>query len=58
MAKELHDFSASQIFETDDAILLDCGGRNGIWFPKKLTEDNGDGTYTVPEWLAIKKGIA
>ena len=24
---------------------------------KKLTEDNGDGTFTIPEWLAVEKGI-
>ncbi|MDF1625620.1 MAG: hypothetical protein P1U84_04985 [Parvibaculaceae bacterium] len=27
------------------------------WLPKNLVEDNGDGTYTMPEWLAHEKGL-
>ncbi len=27
------------------------------WLPKGLVEDNGDGTATMPEWLAREKGL-
>lgn len=28
-----------------------------VWCPKQFVEDNGDGTFTMPEWLAIEKGL-
>lgn len=28
-----------------------------VWLPKSKCEDNGDGTWSVPEWLAIKEGL-
>lgn len=58
---KLYDFTATLLHESiyggGKAILLDCGGSKNIWFPKYLTQDNGDGTFTVPEWLAVSKGI-
>ena len=57
MSQDLYDFAAELVRETDLAVLLDCGEAHPIWFPKSLTEDNGDGTWTVPEWLAEDKGI-
>ena len=27
------------------------------WLPRSLTQINADGTVTVPEWLAIEKGL-
>lgn len=54
---KLHDFEAVLLMETDAAYKLDtdCGP---IWFPKSLTENNNDGTFTVPEWVAVEKGLA
>lgn len=46
MAKELYDFEAEIIHETDK-----------VWFPKSILEDNGDGTFTCPEKFAIEKEI-
>lgn len=57
MSDKLYDFAAELNSETDKAFLLDTGDAKPVWFPKSLTEDNGDGTYTVPEWLAIDKEI-
>lgn len=54
---QLFDFSGTLKRETDAALLVNDGTRD-VWLPKKLTEDNGDGTFTIPEWLAIEKGIA
>lgn len=68
MAKELTDISAILRHETDNAYLL-YDGRSEIkkgdtaptelrvWVPKSQVEDNGDGTWTMPEWLAIEKGF-
>lgn len=57
MSDRLYDFDAELKMETDKALLLDTGNDKPIWFPKSLTENNDDGTFTVPEWLAIDKGI-
>ena len=39
-----------------NAFLVNDGDKD-YWLPKKLTEDNGDGTFAILEWLAIEKGI-
>ena len=57
MSGKLYDFSAVLVHETEKASLLDCGQGEPIWFPKSVTEENGDGTWTVPERWAIDKGI-
>lgn len=28
-----------------------------IWVPKSQVEKNDDGTFTMPEWLALDKGL-
>lgn len=58
MAKpdELYDFAAQLRNETDKALLL-FDGESEFWVPKSHTEDNGDGTFTIPQWLAEKKGV-
>ena len=38
------------------ALRLDAGGFPE-WVPKSQVEDNGDGTFTMPEWLAFDKGF-
>jgi hypothetical protein len=53
---KLFDFAATLKHETDGAFLVNDGD-NDFCLPKKLTEDNGDGTFTLPEWLAVEKGI-
>lgn len=56
MAKQLYDFKATKITETDKAILLDVEDKE-VWFPSAVVEDNKDGTYTVPMSWAIEKEI-
>jgi len=68
MAKELVDIAASLRHETESAYLL-FDGRSEIkkgdttpseirtWVPKSQVENNGDGTWTMPEWLALEKGF-
>lgn len=63
---KLIDIAAELRHETDSAYLLwdgreEVGGKNKkelrVWVPKSQVEDNGDGTFTMPEWLAIEKGF-
>ena len=53
----LYDFAAILKHETEKAVLLDCGLEESVWFPKSVIQDNGDGTWTVPERFAIEKGL-
>lgn len=56
MKDELFDFSGQLKHETDSAFLVFDGFRS-VWLPKSQTENNGDGTFTVPQWLAEEKGL-
>lgn len=44
--------------ETDKAFLLKSidTGKEG-WVPKSQVENNNDGTFTMPEWLAEDKEL-
>ena len=53
---ELFDLAAEIKGETDKAGRL-FDGTKTEWVPKSQVEDNGDGTFTMPEWLAKDKGF-
>lgn len=53
---ELFDMAAEVEAETDKAWKL-SDGVNCEWVPKSQVEKNGDGTFTMPEWLAKEKGF-
>lgn len=53
---KLIDIAAELRHETEKAFLLFDGDKEG-WVAKSLVEDNGDGTFTMPEWLAKDKGF-
>jgi hypothetical protein len=53
---KLFDFSATLKHETENAYLVNDGDKD-YWLPKSMTENNGDGTFTIPEWMAIEPGI-
>lgn len=60
---KLFDFAVTLKHETqpgnpDAGAYLVTDGIKDYWLPKKMTEDKGDGTFTIPEWLAIEKRIA
>lgn len=42
--------------ETDLAICVFDGERS-VWLPKQFVTDNGNGTFTIPAWLAEQKGF-
>jgi RNase P/RNase MRP subunit p29 len=52
----LYDFEGRVVHETEKALLLSDGTRQA-WFPRSMVQDNGDGTFTVPERLAVEKGF-
>lgn len=56
MAERLFDLAAEIRGESDKAIRL-FDGTKTEWVPKSQVEDNGDGTFTMPEWLAQEKGF-
>lgn len=54
--RELVDIDAKVKAETEKAWLLDDGKRT-VWVPKSQVENNGDGTFTLPVWLARDKEL-
>lgn len=55
-ASDLVDIAAEVRGETDKAWRL-FDGDVTEWVPKSKVEDNGDGTFAMPEWLAQDKGF-
>ncbi len=55
MAK-LIDIAGEKRGETDRGIRL-YDGKTTEWVPKSQVEENDDGTFTMPEWLAKEKGF-
>ena len=53
---DLVDIAAEKRGETDKAFRLFDGDRSE-WVPKSQVEENGDGTFAMPEWLAKEKGF-
>ena len=53
---ELVEVSAEIRGETPKAWRLFDGSKNE-WVPKSQVEDNRDGTFTMPEWMAKEKGF-
>lgn len=52
--KELVEIAAEKRAETERGMLLH-DGKHSKWVPKSLVEDNRDGTFTMPVWLAQEK---
>ena len=53
---DLVDVTADVRGETDAAYRIDNGSIT-VWVPKSQVEKNDDGTFTMPEWLALEKGL-
>jgi hypothetical protein len=48
---------AAELRHTTSLAFLVFDGDQQVWLPKSQVEDNGDGTFTMPEWLARDKGL-
>lgn len=53
---KLFDLAAEIRGETEKAWRL-YDGTKTEWVPKSQVENNGDGTFTMPLWLAEDKGF-
>jgi hypothetical protein len=53
---DLIDIAAKIQGETDKAFRL-FDGTKTEWVPKSQVENNHDGTFAMPEWLAKAKGF-
>lgn len=54
--RELTDVAAELKGETDKAFRI-YDGKTTEWVPKSRIEQNDDGTFTMPTWLAREKGF-
>jgi hypothetical protein len=48
---------AAELRHATSLAFLIFDGDQQVWLPKSQVEDNGDGTFTMPEWLARDKGL-
>ena len=55
-SNKLVEIAAEIRGETAKAYRLYDGAKSE-WVPKQFVEDNNDGTFTMPEWLAQEKGF-
>lgn len=60
----LVDIACCRHVETDNAIMVsdDNDAQKAVWLPKSQIEIENDGhanfiTVTLPEWLAMEKGL-
>ena len=53
---DLVDVALLLRMETPKAYLLTDDVSDPKWVPKSLVEDNEDGTWAMPEWLAKDRG--
>lgn len=53
---DIIEIAADLRHETDKAFLLFDGSKEA-WVPKAQVENNSDGTFSMPEWLAMDKGF-
>lgn len=56
MTNKLVDIEAECKIERELSYLLYDGDKTE-WVAKSLVENNKDGTWTMPEWLALDKGF-
>jgi hypothetical protein len=54
--QKLFDVAVEVVGETERAWRI-FDGKNMVWVPKSQVENNEDGTFTMPEWLAKEKGF-
>ncbi len=56
MKSDLVDIAAELRGETEKAFRLFDSDKTE-WVPKSQVENNEDGTFAMPEWLAMEKGF-
>lgn len=56
MNHDLIDIAGEIRAQTDKAVQFFDGDKS-VWLPRSQIEINDDGTITMPEWLALDKGL-
>lgn len=56
MARNIATLDAKLIDQDDGSLRIDDGVVK-VWLPKCLTTDNDDGTFTMPQWLAMREKL-
>jgi hypothetical protein len=56
MNDKLVDVEAKLVGESARAFKINDGKRE-VWVPKSEAQDNEDGTFTMPYWLAHREGL-
>lgn len=57
------EIACQLVHQTEKAYLIDAGGKDHIWIPRSMIEDEGEepngSLYSIfiPEWLAKEKGL-
>jgi hypothetical protein len=58
---ELRHETEKAFLVTDGSTIIKKGDTTPtelkVWIPKSQVENNNDGTFTMPEWLALEKGF-
>ena len=55
----IHDYWGDAKTGKKPAYLVsEDGGKTQVWLPKSIVEWDGKSTFTMPSWLASKKGFA
>jgi hypothetical protein len=54
---DLVDIEGRVLIRREKAIYFDAGDAKPIWLPLSQIEINDDGSVTMPEWLALEKGL-
>jgi hypothetical protein len=58
MRNDLVEIDAILIDKTENALLVDVGDDENVWLPSQTcTHDRDTQTVTLPEWLAIERGL-
>lgn len=54
---DLVDIDDWTVYRKSEKGLLLKQGSKEVWVPKQFVEVQDDGTLTMPEWLAVDKGL-
>lgn len=53
---DLIEIHAKLLIETERAYRITDGDKT-VWVPKSIVEYDGDGVFTMPEWIARDTGL-
>lgn len=54
---DLVDIDVDLVRQTENAFLVKDDKDKEHWLPKSQVEHNGGTSFTMPEWLAVDRGL-